>query len=328
MRDEFEKNILTFGSQLTYRGLSSFNTHKLRRIKPDGVIIAGMGGSGLAGILLQGRVKDLKIKIPILIWRNYGLPYHPELKNPLYIFVSFSGNTEETLSSFREALKRGPQSNIAVITTGGELLRLAQQRKLSIINFSAGTLTPRQGTGRMYYSLSKILLETNILKKPFPSYEHLKPEKLKHHGDLIAKKLKGRIITIYSDEEGKALGYIWKQKINETAKAFAFAHVIPEMNHGELTSFEKQSVPVAALFIDSLNPIPRIQKRMSLTRTIMRSCGAKVILIKHRGKDTSEKIWNSLVLADWTSYSLARLNKVDPVEIRLVSELKARMDRI
>jgi glucose/mannose-6-phosphate isomerase len=325
---EFEKNIRASNRQLTSRGLAADRLHALQGGTYDGVVITGMGGSGLAGGLLAGLARELGITVPVIMWRDYGLPYHPGLRRPLYLLVSFSGTTEETLSGLKKLLKkRKVHRGVAVVATGGALLKLAVKENIPRVAFAAGTLTPRQSTGRIFYGLIEILLAAGLLRRRIPEFTHLRPALLKQRGEALARMLKGRVVTIYSDEAGRALGYLWKQKLNETAKVLAFSHVLPEMNHGELMSFEKPTAPIAALFLPPLYSSLRLRKRMALTQLLMRQCGAKVLRVPPYGKSTLEKIWRSAMLADWTSYALARLRKVSPAEILLVDALKARMGR-
>src|SRR3989344_2243637 len=67
----------------------------------DSIILAGMGGSGHPGDLLN----YLQLTtVPLIVHRSYSLPYTFG-KNPLTIISSYSGNTEEALSAYESAKK-------------------------------------------------------------------------------------------------------------------------------------------------------------------------------------------------------------------------------
>ncbi len=158
----YEENLLSFKKQLNFDNLIILNTFKIKNKKIDGLVIIGMGGSGLAGdLLLEFFGKSLKI--PIIVWKNYGLPEN-KFKNPLFVFVSFSGNTEETISGLKILIKRGWKNNLAIITTGGEMKKMGQKYGLKLISFNAPNLTPREALGYTYFSLIKLLKDYITIK--------------------------------------------------------------------------------------------------------------------------------------------------------------------
>ena len=97
----------------------------------DGVVIVGMGGSGIGADLFQAFAAPLSEK-PVQIWRNYDLPAFVS-KRTLVILSSHSGNTEEILSAFERALEIGAKA--VAISTGGELSRLAGQHSVPLLRF-------------------------------------------------------------------------------------------------------------------------------------------------------------------------------------------------
>ena len=104
MRSYLEQ-ILDFPKQFGLENLRLLNASRLKSGRePDGLIFVGMGGSGLPATLFSGLREYANLRLPIVVWKSYGLPEH-SFKNPLYIFISFSGNTAETLSGLRRLLK-------------------------------------------------------------------------------------------------------------------------------------------------------------------------------------------------------------------------------
>ena len=320
----YEQVIREFNTQLSPAGLRVSFSNTLRGARPDGIVIVGMGGSVLAGEILRAAKAEVGLKLPVYVWRDYGLPENTDFRRPLYIFMSFSGNTEETISGLKFLLKRG-RSRITVITAGGELQRLARRYRLPLVEFEPGILTPRQAIGIMFYSLIEILRRVGLTLK-VSSFTRIKPPSLRGIGKALAARLHGRLITIYTDHAHRALGYIWKIKFNETAKTLAFANVVPEMNHNELVGFEKLKTSMAALFLlDNTSRSPRLKKRFRLNQLLLRSRGVRVITLPLKGKSFLEKTWRAIILADWTAYFLAKLNRVDPAKTAVIDELKARM---
>ena len=87
------------------------------------IVVSGLGGSSVGGDLLKNFLRD-KINLPLIVNRSYTLP-HWIGKDSLLICVSYSGNTEETLSTYKIGKKCG--SKIIVISSGGELNDLAKK---------------------------------------------------------------------------------------------------------------------------------------------------------------------------------------------------------
>src|SRR5205814_501203 len=81
---------------------------------------------------------------------DYGLPAYVG-RDSLVIASSYSGNTEETLSSFEEARKRG--AKIVAITTGGRLAELATAAGGPVVRFSY----PARPRATLGYSLTLVL---------------------------------------------------------------------------------------------------------------------------------------------------------------------------
>src|SRR5437899_3710204 len=113
------------------------------------ITVIGMGGSAIGGDLAAALLAD-ELKVPMSVHRDYGLPAYVG-RDSLVIASSYSGNTEETLSSFEEARKRG--AKVLVLTTGGKLAELARASGYPLVTFSYKA-RPRATLG---YSLGLVL---------------------------------------------------------------------------------------------------------------------------------------------------------------------------
>src|SRR5207253_2809398 len=88
--------------------------------------------------------------VPMTVHRDYGLPGYVG-RDSLVIASSYSGNTEETLSAFEEARRRG--AKVLALTTGGKLAELARASGYPVVTFSYKA-RPRATLG---YSLGLVL---------------------------------------------------------------------------------------------------------------------------------------------------------------------------
>lgn len=316
----FKKNLAEFPRQLSYP-LKVEGKAKKPRTKI--IYICGMGGSGIAGDIVKSLISSTFLEIRT--WKNYGLP--PE-KNAVYLFISFSGNTEETLSGIKEALKKNPSRIIGVATSGGELKKIAEIKDLKRV-IIPDNLTPREAVGYNTHAVF-LLLHASFphLKEPRVSLNSIS---LEVTGKKIARNILGKIPLIYVEEEDKTIGYAWKMYLNETGKIPCFTNIIPEMNHNEIQSFEKNKFPFFAVFLTGNPPTgglrPRITKRIKICAEILKERGIQNMTIALPGKIGAERIWNGVLLGAWTAFSLAERKCMDPTKTPAIETLKKRIAR-
>lgn len=310
-----EEAIKSFSQQFLYNP-EVVNAEKLKKF--DRFIFVGMGGSGLAPDFLR----TYNPRLDVIIHRDYGLPpldtYN--LRNTLIVCNSYSGNTEEVINSFNEAMDKN--LSVAAISTGGRLLELARQLSIPYIEMPDWKLQPRLAVGLNFRSLLKIigdqkgLEETLKLSNSFFDVQ----EKAKN----LAQILKDKIPIIYASRQNGPISYSWKVILNETSKVPAFANIFPELNHNEMASFDLKNLSdkFYFLFLKDDQDYPQISKRMSVLSNIFKERGLLVDLIDIEGFSIGEKIFKNLVLANWTAYYLAENYKLDPIEVTAIEEFK------
>ncbi len=302
--------------------------NQIKKIKNvDNVIVCGMGGSALPAELLKIISRNYLINpgTQIHIHRNYGL-HRCASKTSLIVCISYSGNTEETLSAYFEAKKRGLQ--IISISSGGKLLKFSRKNGTPIA-IVPPRISPRCALGYQFSVLIKILEELNLIKKIQKDILHSltrkKIEIIEKSGKKLSKKIINKIPIIYSSQSNKALSYVWKIKFNENSKIPAFCNYFPELNHNEMVGYTLAKDYFYFLFLNDKGDYPRIKTRMALTAELMKKSGFGVEFINLSGKNIWEKIFNNLILADWTSYYLAIANGIDPMPVKIVESLKKKM---
>jgi glucose/mannose-6-phosphate isomerase len=315
--DIMKQSILDFPKQFSWNPNIE---NKARLKRAHHIIIAGMGGSALPGDLL-------KLSLPkrlITIHRNYGLPNSAHAKNTLLIAVSYSGNTEETIDAMQTALKK--KIPTAAVTTGGKLLKLAQQARVPYIQIPALHIQPRMATGLMIQALSALLNERTIARTLEDTTFNAR--KLETRGKKLAEYLKGKIPVVYASEQNAILAMMWKIKFNETGKIPAFYNVLPELNHNEMTGFDWNartkhfSDAVALILLADTKDDARIQKRMRMLKKILTLKKLRVGTIDF-SSSSPVSIFETILLGDWTAYHIARLYHSNPNTVPLVEKFKS-----
>ncbi|MEK7195230.1 MAG: bifunctional phosphoglucose/phosphomannose isomerase, partial [Patescibacteria group bacterium] len=284
-------------------------------------LVAGMGGSHLAADLL----KIWKPDLDLIVWHNYGLPPVKDLKERLVIASSYSGNTEETVGAFEEAKKR--RLPLAVISSGGKLTTMAHMLRLPHVVVPSH-IQPRMATGYMLKAILKFMGDRKGLEELGKLTEDIHPSWHEGKGKILARRLRGSVPVIYSSEANFPIAYNWKTKFNETGKIPAFCNAFPELNHNEMTGFDmkKRTSGLSSrfhfVFLRDGDDEPKIKRRMNVTEKLLKKRGFKTETVNLAGKTVWEKIFNSLVLADWTAYYTAKLYGVEPEEVPMVEEFK------
>lgn len=308
-----------------------------KNVRVDGtfssVTISGMGGSALPANLLRVYCNDLFKNnqnynpVEIYINRYYSLP--PETyRNSLNFIASYSGNTEETVSSFEEAHKAGLKC--IGLSSGGKIEEMCKEWGVPHIKLPIPypNYQPRMGTGYFFGAILQVLVNQKLL--PDTTAELLssanlfngKMNKWEEQGKVLAQKLMGKTPVIYSSPKYKPVAMVWKIKINENAKTPAFYNFFPELNHNEMVGFTNPQGNFIIIMLKDLADNPKNLKRYEATAMLLESKGLDCEILNMEGKSVFEKIFSSIYLADWTSYYLALSYNQDPTPVDMVEELK------
>lgn len=287
-------------------------------------LVAGMGGSHLAADLLKMR----KPNLDLIIHNDYGLPVIGENnpKNRLVIASSHSGNTEETIDVLKTALEKNMPA--VVIAAGGKLLDAAAENSIPHIRMPAADIQPRLAIGFSLKALLKITGEKEISQEAEKLAAWLNPAAYEKTGETLAKKIKGYVPIIYSSAVNAAVALNWKIKFNETGKIPSFYNVLPELNHNEMTGFDVQesnkelSKIFYFIFLKDRKDHPRIIRRMEILEKLYRDRGLPVEVLEMTGKNVFQKVFSSLILADWVAYYAAGQYGLEPEQVPMVEEFK------
>jgi glucose/mannose-6-phosphate isomerase len=290
------------------------------------VFIAGLGGSGIGGSIVNELVYD-HCKIPVTVGKGYFLPDFVD-ENTLFIASSYSGNTEETLACLEQAIKRN--AKIVCITSGGKVAELAIKNKLDIMVVPGG-MPPRACLG---YSLTQLLFVFgfhDLTEKTFK--KHLQngialidaeKNQLIKQAEEVASKLKGKIPVIYCTTNNEGIAIRFRQQLNENAKILCWHHVIPEMNHNELVGWTEQHNNIHVIILRNNGDYERNNLRIEINKEVIKKY-ATITEIYSKGNSAIEKAIYTIHLCDWISVVLADERGVDAVEVNVINQLKSHL---
>jgi glucose/mannose-6-phosphate isomerase len=298
------------------------------------ITVAGMGGSAIGGDLAAALLAG-ELKVPMQVHRDYGLPAYVG-RDSLVIASSYSGNTEESLSSFEEAQRRG--ARVLVLTTGGKIAELARAAKYPVITFSY----PAQPRAALGYSLGLVLgaltrlgfvrdLSSDI---DAALADVAKLEERVHEGartndaKKLAIELCGRIIFAYG---GGVLGVMARRvkgQWNENAKNWGAFDVLPELNHNGVVGFPHPDVArdaLTVLLLRSDRDNPRHKLRFDVTRELLDRASVPHKTLQFSGANMLSEVLQLTLFTDYVSFYVALLNGVDPSPVKSIDYLKERL---
>lgn len=295
------------------------------------VFISGMGGSGIGGGFVQDFVRS-SCKLPIAVSKGYHAPAWAG-RHTLAICSSYSGNTEETLSTFEELLGTG--AKIVCIASGGKLIELAKKQGIDYVQLPGGWSSPRACLGYSVVTQLGVLRAAKLIpQKLLTSVKNAQKLLVKDDADIQkrAKKIAGFLAektpVIYAPDHIESVAVRWRQQINENAKMLGWHHVVPEMNHNELVGWRNNRPDLAVVWLRNRDDFARTATRIDINKEIVEHFTATSIEVWSKGKSLIEKAFYLTHLGDWVSYYLAEIREVDPVEIKVIDYLKAELAKV
>jgi glucose/mannose-6-phosphate isomerase len=303
----------------------------------EAILVAGMVGSAIGADLLAAYVAP-GCSIPIYIQRDYDLPCWAKNSKTLVVACSHSGDTEETLSIFEQALKRHCQ--VLSISTGGKLTADAKTAGVPAWTFVHNG-QPRAAVGYTFglllalvSRLGLIADQENELSRTIQAM-HIQQARfepdvpvVKNPAKRMAGQLFGRWVTIIGSGYLAPVARRWKCQISEVAKTWAQFEFLPEADHNTLAGGFNPSELInqmMVLFLRAPSDHPRNRLRSDLTRKGFMLEGMNTDFIDAEGDEALAHIWTSLHYGDYVSYYLAMAYEVDPSPVEAIQGLKDEM---
>lgn len=300
------------------------------------VVYAAMGGSALAARLSTSWPK---YNVPFEIITDYHLPAYVNEKT-LVIAASYSGNTEETISAFNDAIAKNAE--LVVIASGGKLEQLALQHGVPFIQLPKAS-QPRFAAFYCFKALIDILesvgfVQTDDMDKELEAAASHLEQSIKgwlvdvptaqNAAKQLALELSGTSPVIYSGSVLWPAAYKWKISFNENAKNVAWANSYPEFCHNEFIGWASHPVekPYSIIDLHSSFDNERITKRFEIVDRLLSGKRPAAHNVTAQGTTLLEQLVWTVVFGDFVSLYVGILNGVDPTPVDLVEKLKAELN--
>jgi glucose/mannose-6-phosphate isomerase len=310
--------------------------HRAADRRPRAVGFAGVGGSAFAGDVVRALMLG-RASIPFEVIRDYRLPawIGPDA---LLIASSYSGDTEETLAAYDEAIAR--EVPTWVITSGGELQARADASGAPVFRLPQG-LPPRAALG---HSLPPALLGVGLLAE-------LDTDELAREIQAVAERLMGWGAAGNGDRDKQArelaerlatgipvfyaaaglyepAAVRWRSQLAENAKMLSFHHLLPEMNHNEIVGWQENAELLRrgrAVFLTGSHEHPRVMRRIEITAELISGVAGGVEVVRPRRGTPLEELLGLVLLGDYVSLYAALVHGVEPLPVDRIAHLKSAL---
>lgn len=303
---------------------------KIEPFMAERIMITGMGGSAIGGEILADYLSD-RVKTPIIVSRDYFLPASADERTLLFA-LSYSGNTEETLSALNDGIRK--KCRIISISSDGLLREIATAKGIQFLEIPKG-MPPRSALPYLLFPMLVILEKLNLVdarKEIGDAVTFLREQGRAFFSDVkiedniaksIAIKLRGTIPVVYAHSYLSSMAKRWQTQFNENSKVLAWHGTFPEMNHNEIVAWNEQDSMHTLMLLRSDDEFPRTRKRIELTKRFLSRKRLMDVWIK--GHTRLERICYALQLGDFVSIYLAVLNGIDPYPVDIIERLKEEM---
>jgi len=302
-----------------------------RRYMDGGLVVCGMGGSAIGGDLGRAIIGS-RAGRPLRVVRGYDVvPWMGG--DALVLCASYSGNTEETLSCYRKAGELGAPR--VVLSTGGELARLAREDAVPVIGVPSG-MQPRAAVIYMTIATLHCAAAAGVCESLAGEAEgaaallgSLAEEwgpdaREDSQAKALARALDGTVPVIYGAGITAAVASRWKTQVNENAMQPALSAALPEANHNDICAWDRADEfgRWSAVLLGDADLHPQLRKRIELTAAVVGDHGH---VVETRGDSATERVLSLVFLGDLVSVYMAALAGVDPTPVEVLERFKGEL---
>lgn len=299
----------------------------------DAVVFVGMGGSAIGGKLVSDWLLD-ESSIPMVVSRGYRLPGFVA-QGALVFAVSYSGNTEETLTAFQEALSRG--STVISVTSGGSLEEFSTEKGLPLVRIPEG-MRPRAALPYQFFTQATILNRMGLVPRSWCEVgeaisvleslrDELTPEAPSDSNPAkkLALGLRGKVPFVYGSRLFEGVAYRLGTQLNENSKVPATSGAFPELFHNAVLGCEGPDEalgPLCVLIIRDPEESGEMVRKIDGFKDLLEPRVGGMLEVEARGRGKLSRMLSVLYIGDYASTYLGLLYGKDPSSTDAIEELK------
>ncbi len=292
----------------------------------SGLMVCGMGGSAIGGELARGLIGD-RLTGPLVVVRSYRI-----LKwltsDWAVLGSSYSGETEETISSFSEAGEVG--AHRWVVGTGGRLGEYAREQGIGFVGLP-GFFQPRATvaymtvTATMVATMAGVAPDLRFELEATADFLEASKDELVELAAELAEGIGETPMVIHGVDMTVPVARRWANQLNENSKQFAFAAEIPEANQNLQEAWADGVGGFGAMFLLDRDQTEREREREILTAEAIGHTGAPVFSVETSGTSPSERLFWAVMLGDLVSVNIAEQRGIDPLPVHQIQDFKKKL---
>jgi glucose/mannose-6-phosphate isomerase len=300
------------------------------------VVLMGMGGSASAGDVVFDWLRR-ELTVPVFVHREPSLPGFVNSRT-LFVAISYSGETSETLQAFREANAR--RSRLIGIGTGGKLAGLCAKFRAPFIQVEA-SVAPRAALTQLVVATGTALEDLQVVPStsfelrqawrellPLRNRSRVQTDLEKNPAKRLASKLLEHFLALYSLQRSSSVGRRFKNQLAENSKEVAKYEALPESCHNEIEAWRDSpdhSLPV----------LIRDTEESAFERSIIEAFGSTIssaspvspIHVRVPSHGLLSRLLCPILFLDYVSVYLALLKRIDPTPTQLIVKYKGATKR-
>jgi glucose/mannose-6-phosphate isomerase len=297
------------------------------------IVFAGIGGSAIGGQLVRDWLLD-RSTTPMFVSRGYDLPGFVGEETLVFV-ISYSGNTEETISAFNHAISRKCQ--IISFTSGGILERLSEEKGIPVVKMPGG-FRSRMALPYQLFTVATVLRRLGFVDESWGEVEEAINHIEKIQGTVapiiptevnvakqMAVSLRDQFPLVYGPQLHEGVVYRFSTQLNENSKVPSGSGTYPEIFHNIiLGSGARPSVlsPLALVIISDPTEKEGIVDKVLHFKALFQREGGIVIEFKASGPGRLARMLSVIYTGDFVSVYLGLLYGHDPSSQRAIDEIK------
>lgn len=295
------------------------------------LVLMGMGGSASSGDVVSNWLRN-DLEIPVSVQREPDLHGSVNSKT-LFVGVSYSGETVETLKAVRAARER--RAKIVGIGTGGELKILCAKFRSPFVRVNP-SIAPRAALSQLVVATSMVLEEAGLVGRvsaeldrawrelrPVMQSSRIKTQLTKNPAKKLAKSLFGHFIVLYSMQRMSSVARRFKNQLAENSKEVAKYDLLPESCHNEIEAWAGRRRDSKPLIIRDSEE-SRFDRSIieAFRSTIAGASRTQPVEVKVPCNGVLSRLLCPILLLDYASVYLALLKGIDPTPTKLIEKYK------